>query len=66
METRGGLAFDPIPGGTRMRWSWEVQPRGILKLTGPLAAEMGRRQERRIWTGLKLLLEAPATSPTSA
>jgi hypothetical protein len=66
METRGGLAFDPIPGGTRMRWSWEVQPRGILKLMGPLAAGMGRRQERRIWTGFKRLLEAPATSPTSA
>lgn len=65
METRGGLTFEPVPGGTRMRWSWEVQPRGIFKLMGPVVAGMGRRQERRIWTDLKRLLEARATSAVS-
>jgi hypothetical protein len=61
-DTRGALTFDPVPGGTRMCWSWEVHPRGILKLMSPLVARMGRRQERRIWTGLKRLLEEPAMS----
>ena len=40
-----------------MRWSWGVEPRGMLKLLSPLVARMGRRQEQTIWTGLKDLLE---------
>lgn len=24
----GTLTFDSVPGGTRMRWSWTVRPRG--------------------------------------
>ena len=53
----GALTFDPVPEGTRMRWSWDVEPRGMLKLLSPLVARMGRRQEQTIWTGLKDLLE---------
>jgi hypothetical protein len=65
MELHGGLTFDPVSDGTRMCWSWELQPRGILKLMDPMVARMGRSQERRVWTGLKRLLEeqkAPAAS----
>jgi hypothetical protein len=58
MEIHGSLTFDPVPGGTRMRWSWEVAPRGLLKLMSPLVVRVGARQERSIWTGLKRLLEA--------
>jgi uncharacterized protein YndB with AHSA1/START domain len=61
MDTQGALTFDPVPGGTRMRWSWELEPRGVLKLVSPVVAGMGRRQELRIWTGLKRLLEEPKT-----
>ncbi len=57
MQTEGALTFDPVAGGTRMRWSWNVQPHGVLKFMGPLVASMGRRQELRIWTRLKRLLE---------
>ena len=57
MDTQGALTFDAVPEGTRMRWSWDVEPRGMLKLMSPLVARMGRRQEQRIWTGLKDLLE---------
>jgi hypothetical protein len=32
MEIRGALTFDPVPEGTRMRWSWVVQPGGVFKL----------------------------------
>jgi uncharacterized membrane protein len=57
MDLRGTLTFDQAPGGTRMRWVWDVEPQGALKVMGPLVALMGRRQEQRIWTGLKDLLE---------
>jgi carbon monoxide dehydrogenase subunit G len=65
MDIQGALTFDPVPGGTRMRWSWDVAPRGLLKLMSPLAVRVGARQERAIWTGLKRLLEAQE-APTSA
>jgi hypothetical protein len=60
MEIRGTLAFDPVPEGTRMRWSWDVEPRGIFKLMTPLVARVGRRQEATIWAGLKRYLEEQA------
>lgn len=41
MDLQGGLTFDPVPEGTRMRWSWHVEPRGMLKVMGPLVARMG-------------------------
>jgi hypothetical protein len=57
MDLTGGLTFEPFDGGTRMRWSWDLEPHGVLRFFGPLVALMGRRQEQRIWTGLKHLLE---------
>ena len=65
MEIHGSLTFDPVPGGTRMRWSWEVAPRGLLKLMSPLVVRVGARQERSIWENLKGLLES-REAPTSA
>jgi uncharacterized protein YndB with AHSA1/START domain len=58
MEIRGALSFDPVPEGTRMGWSWELQPRGVLRLLRPLIARRGKRQEEAIWAGLKQFLEA--------
>jgi F420H(2)-dependent quinone reductase len=58
MEIQGALSFDPVPQGTRMRWSWELQPRGIIRLLRPLIARMGERQEEAIWAGLKQFMEA--------
>ena len=49
MEIQGALNFDPVPGGTRMLWSWELQPQGVLRLLTPLITLMGRRQEETIW-----------------
>jgi uncharacterized membrane protein len=57
MEIQGTLSFDPVPEGTRMRWSWALQPRGVLRLLRPLITRMGRRQEETIWAGLKRFLE---------
>ena len=61
MEIDGMLTFDAAPGGTRMHWSWNLQPRGFLKLLTPIVARIGRRQERTIWTNLKQFLEEEAT-----
>ncbi len=30
------LRFQPTAGGTRMRWSGQVYPKGAVKLLGPL------------------------------
>lgn len=57
MDIEGALTFDPVPAGTQMRWSWDVAPRGLLKLAAPVVARIGARQERAIWTGLKRVLE---------
>jgi polyketide cyclase/dehydrase/lipid transport protein len=57
------LTFEPAGTGTRMRWSGQVRPKGAYRLLGPMITWMGRRQERRIWTGLKHRLEA---SPADA
>jgi hypothetical protein len=48
----------PMVGGTRMRWSWDVRPRGVLKVMTPIVGAIGRRQERAIWGALKRLLES--------
>jgi uncharacterized protein YndB with AHSA1/START domain len=61
MDIQYTLTFEPVPEGTRMRWSGELEPRGIFKLMSPMVAGMGRRQEQRIWTALKHLLEGQAS-----
>jgi hypothetical protein len=58
MDTEGSLTFESVTAGTRMRWSWDVRPRGALKLITPLVGPLGRRQEKAIWSELKHLLEA--------
>lgn len=58
VDTVGSLTFEPAPDGTRMQWSWEVQPRSFLRLMPSLVAVIGRRQERSIWGSLKRLLES--------
>jgi polyketide cyclase/dehydrase/lipid transport protein len=65
METSGSVTFEPIPQGTLLRWAWQVQPRGALRLTAPIMARIGRRQERAIWAGLKRVLEAHGGDATS-
>jgi hypothetical protein len=62
MDINGILTFEPVPGGTRMRWSWSLTPRGALRLLAPVIGRMGRRQEQAIWSGLKRVLEAPGSS----
>lgn len=57
MDIHSTLSFERVPGGTRMRWSSDPEPRGLLRLAGPLVGWMGRRQAREIWAQLKRVLE---------
>jgi hypothetical protein len=62
-DIMGVLTFVPDAAGTRMSWSWDLRPKGMLKLATPLFAAVGRRQEQRIWSGLKAHLEAGTQTP---
>ncbi|BCT78001.1 hypothetical protein SCMU_38430 [Sinomonas cyclohexanicum] len=53
----GALTFSADPEGTRMSWAWNLRPKGFLKIAAPVFAAVGRRQEQRIWKGLKARLE---------
>lgn len=65
METAGSLTFTPDADATVMAWDWRVWPKGWFRAFRPLVGPMGRRMERKIWTGLKLRLEAEANSRQS-
>jgi carbon monoxide dehydrogenase subunit G len=43
--------------GTRLLWTSELEPRGLLRLLAPVLAIYGRRQTRALWTNLKQTLE---------
>ena len=66
VDIQGTLTFDPIGVGTRLRWSWELKPRGVFKLMTPLIGRMGQRLEERNWGNLKHFLEAQETPPGQA
>ena len=57
-DIAGTLTFEPVPGGTRMRWAWVVRPKGASRLLTPVISRIGQRQERAIWTCMKRYLEA--------
>jgi len=58
MDIEYTLEFEPVGEGTCMRWTGDVQPRGALRLLGPVITWMGKRQEQRIWSSLKSHLES--------
>ena len=58
MDINGTLLFEPQGQSTKMKWLWNIEPRGFLKLLGPIVRRMGERQELANWTGLKKVLEA--------
>jgi hypothetical protein len=57
METSGTLTFVRAGDATVMSWDWQVRPKGWFQVFTPLVGPMGRRMERKIWTGLKRKLE---------
>ena len=65
-KIHGAVTFEPDPGGTRMRWSWELQPKGVFRLMGPVIARIGRQQEAEIWASLKRYMESTAPPATGS
>jgi hypothetical protein len=57
MDIKGVLTFEPVAEGTRMAWLWDLEPRGLYRMLGPLIRRTGSRQEMRIWSELKNVLE---------
>ena len=55
---RGVLTFEPASGGTLLRWSWDVETRGALRLLSPVIGHLGKRREAANWAGLKRYLES--------
>ncbi len=67
MSIDGDLTFEPVGDATRMSWVWHVRVSGAMKLLSPVVKWVGDRQERRIWTSLRDLLEtAGSVSPAQA
>lgn len=56
-DITGSLTFSPEGMDTRMSWTWDLRPKGLLKLASPLFVAIGRRQEKAIWGSLKQRLE---------
>ena len=54
----GGYRLESVAGSTRFTLVADVEPRGFLRLLGPLFARMGRKQNRADVETLKKLLEA--------
>ncbi len=63
MDIQGEMTFDAVDAGTRMRWSWNLQPRGIFRFFAPLVSKLGQRLEDRNWQNMKRYLEASETFP---
>ncbi len=57
-EIAGELAFASVGSSTKMRWDWDVRPKGVATLLKPLIGVIGRRSERVCWEGLKRYLES--------
>ena len=58
MDINGTLLFEPQGQSTKMKWLWNIEPRGFMKLLGPIVRRMGERQELANWTGMKKVIEA--------
>jgi hypothetical protein len=56
-QISGAVTFEPDPAGTRLSWSWQLRPKGVLRLIAPVFAVVGRRQEAANWAALKRHLE---------
>jgi hypothetical protein len=46
------VEFESVPAGTRMWWSWDVGPRGAMRVMTTFVGVTGRRQEHGIWGNL--------------
>ena len=57
-DHQGAITFPESEAGTVMAWDWQVQAKGWLRVLGPVFGPVGARTKRRIWNGLKAMLES--------
>src|SRR5215211_9538961 len=63
MNVESTETFEPANGGTRMRWVWEVNPRGTAgKLTTPVLARMLGRRLDKAFANIKRVLEGDVSA----
>jgi uncharacterized protein YndB with AHSA1/START domain len=58
LRVDGALTFDEVEGGTRLRWDWDMDLTGPMRLLSPVLALIGPSWERRNWVGLKEYMES--------
>ena len=58
MRVDGTLTFEDVEGGTRLRWDWDMDLVGRMRMLSPVLALIGPRWERRNWVGLKENMES--------
>jgi uncharacterized protein YndB with AHSA1/START domain len=58
MQVDGTVTFAEVDGGTRLRWDWDMDLVGPMRVLSPVLAVIGPRWERRNWVGLKDYLES--------
>ncbi len=62
IHVQGTQTYEPVPEGTCIRWSLEVEPRGVFTLMTPqLVGGLGQRLDTT-FANLKRLLEAQQTA----
>jgi uncharacterized protein YndB with AHSA1/START domain len=63
MDVESLETFEPIADGTRMRWEWEVRPRGAVgRLMMPVMARVLTSRLEAAFANIKRVLEAEAAS----
>jgi hypothetical protein len=61
MDVESAETFEPVGGGTRMRWAWEIKPRGAVgRLMAPVFARILGRRLDRAFAKIKRVLEGEA------
>jgi len=61
MDVESTEIFEPVGGGTRMRWAWEVKGRGATgRLMTPVLARMLASRLKVAFTNIKRVLEGDA------
>jgi hypothetical protein len=63
MDVQSTETFEPVGGGTCMRWSWEIKPRGAAgRLITPMLARMLGRRLDTAAANIKRVLEEEASA----